>query len=69
MLLARLDELVSAGKKKMRLLIPHSEAGVVTDIYRLATVIECEYTADGALVFAECDARAQGTFGKYEVKE
>ena len=68
-LLAKLDELVSAGKKKMKLLVPHSEAGIVTDIYRLATVLECEYIAEGALITAECDARAQGTFGKYEVKD
>ena len=66
-LLEKLDELVSSGKKKMRLLVPHSEAGAVTDIYRLATVLECEYTDSGALIYAECDARAQGTFGKYEV--
>ncbi len=67
-LLEKLDELVSSGKKKMKLLVPHSEAGVVTEIYRLATVLECEYIAEGALITAECDARAQGTFGRFEVK-
>ena len=64
-LLERLDELVSSGKKRLRLLIPHSEAGVVTEIYRLATVLECEYTELGALITAECDARAQGTFARF----
>lgn len=66
-LLERLDELTAAGKKRLKLLIPHSEGGVVADIYRLATVLECEYVAEGALVTAECDLRAQGVFGKYAV--
>lgn len=64
-LLQRLDELVSDGKKRLKLLVPHSEGGVVAEIYRLATVLECEYVADGALITAECDSRAQGTFAKY----
>lgn len=68
-LLERLDELLSSGKKKLKLLIPHSEAGVVADIYRLATVLGCEYIAEGALITAECDVRAQGMFGKYAVSE
>lgn len=66
-LLQRLDELVSDGKKRLKLLVPHSEGGVVSEIYRLATVLECEYVADGALVTAECDSRAQGTFAKYVI--
>ncbi|MBE6683318.1 MAG: GTPase HflX [Ruminococcaceae bacterium] len=66
-LLEKLDELVAAGKKKLKFLIPHSEAGVVADIYRLATVLDCEYVAEGALVTADCDARAQGMFEKYRV--
>lgn len=66
-LLEKLDELVAAGKKKLKLLIPHSEAGVVADIYRLATVLDCEYVAEGALITADCDARAQGMFEKYRV--
>ena len=64
-LLKRLDELVSSGKKKLTLLIPYSEGSVVTDIYRLATVLTCDYVDEGTLITAECDARAQGTFEKY----
>ena len=66
-LLEKLDELVSSGKKKLKLLIPHHEAGIVSEIYRLATVHECEYTDNGALIVAECDARACGMFEKYSV--
>ena len=64
-LLKKLDELVASGKKKLKLLIPHSEAGAVADVYRLATVLDCEYVEQGALITAECDARAQGRFEKY----
>ena len=64
-LLKRLDELVASGKKKLKLLIPHSEAGAVADVYRLATVLDCEYVEQGALITTECDARAQGRFEKY----
>ncbi len=67
-LLNKLDELIADGKKKLKLLIPHHEAGVVSDIYRLATVLECEYTEHGAVVVAECDARACGMFEKYSVQ-
>ena len=67
-LLERLDELVASGKKKLKLLIPHTDGGAVSDVYRLATVLECEYVAEGALILAECDARAQGTFAKYIVE-
>ncbi len=64
-LLARLDELVADGKKRLKLLIPHSDYGAVSEVYRLATVLECEHGEDGVTVVAECDERAQGTFSKY----
>ncbi len=64
-LLEKLDELVASGKKKLKLLIPYAEGNVVSDIHRLATVLECEYVDNGTLILAECDSRAQGTFEKY----
>ncbi len=67
-LLEKLDELLSNGKKKLKLLIPHSDGGAVADVYRLATVLSCDYVDSGALVFAECDIRAQGTFAKYVIE-
>ncbi len=67
-LLEKLDELLSGGKKKLKLLIPHSCGGAVADVYRLATVLSCDYVDAGVLIFAECDERAQGTFAKYIVE-
>lgn len=66
-LLERLDELVSAGKKILKLLVPYSESGEVTEIHRLATVLDCEYLDNGTLITAECDSRAQGRFEKFIV--
>ncbi len=66
-LLEKLDELVSSGKKKLKLLVPYPDGNVVSEIHRLATVLSCEYVDDGTLILAECDARAQGTFEKYIV--
>ena len=67
LLLNRLDELVSAGKRILKLLIPYSEQSEVTEVYRLATVLECDYTDNGTLITAECDSRAQGRFEKFVV--
>ncbi len=66
-LLERLDELVASGKKKLKLLIPYSEGNVVSDVHRLATVLELDYADNGTVILAECDARAQGTFEKYVI--
>lgn len=59
-LLNKLDELVGLGKKTLRLFFPHTDSGRVADAYRLATVLDTEYTPDGTYVKARCDARAQG---------
>ena len=64
-LLAKLDETVNGGKKLLTLFFPHSESGRVSDLYRLATVQEVEYTEDGTVATALCDERAQGMFTKF----
>ncbi len=66
-LLEKLDELVASGKKKLKLLIPYSEGNVVSDVHRLATVLELDYADNGTVIIAECDSRAQGTFEKYVI--
>ena len=64
-LLAKLEETANGGKRLMTLFFPHSESGRVSELYRLATVKETEYTENGTLVTALCDERAQGMFTKY----
>lgn len=67
-LLEKLDELNSDGKKILKLLVPHKDGAVLNDIYRLATVLSTDYVAEGTLVEAECDARAQGKFKDFIIK-
>lgn len=67
-LLEKLDELNSDGKKILKLLVPHKDGAVLNDIYRLATVLTTDYVAEGTLVEAECDARAQGKFKDLIIK-
>ncbi|MBQ0108765.1 MAG: GTPase HflX [Clostridiales bacterium] len=67
-LLEKLDELNSDGKKILKLLVPHKDGAVLNDIYRLATVLSTDYVAEGTLVEAECDARAQGKFKDLIIK-
>lgn len=67
-LLGKLDELNSDGKKILKLLVPHKDGAVLNDIYRLATVLTTDYVAEGTLVEAECDARAQGKFKDFIIK-
>lgn len=64
-LLERLDLLVSDGKKTLTLRIPHSEHSSVAEVYRLCTVISCDYDDEGAVITAECDERAQGVFARF----
>lgn len=67
-LLEKLDELNSDGKKILKLLVPHKDGAILNDIYRLATVLSTDYVAEGTLVEAECDARAQGKFKDFIIK-
>lgn len=65
MLLARLDEIISNGKKVMNLFFSHKNQAKTAEVYRLARVINTEYTDEGTKITAECDARAQGAFSDY----
>ena len=66
-LLEKLDELVSDGKKILRLFFPHSEQSRTSEVYRLARVISTEFTDEGTVITAECDERARGAFARYSV--
>lgn len=69
-LLIRLEQTVNDGKKTLNLFFPHAEAGRVSEVYRLATVLERQDTQDGVWLTASCDERARGTFAAFvSVKE
>lgn len=64
-LLKKLDEQIGSGKKILRLFFPHAQAAKAADVYRLAVVLETEYTPEGTRIVAQCDPRAQGLFADW----
>ncbi len=64
-LLKALDDLLAGGKTVESIFLPHASAGVLNEIYRLATVLEVEYLEDGVSVKARCDAKARGRLAEF----
>ena len=64
-LVSRLEEIVLSGKKRTVFIIPYSEQGALDQLYKLASVEEVDYGAEGTIVTAMADARARGTLRKY----
>lgn len=58
-LIGTLEELASSGKVQWKLLIPQDKLGLVSELYGEGTVLEVDYTAEGAVVTALLDARMQ----------
>lgn len=67
-LLERLDEIVSDGKKIINLFFSHSVQSKIADVYRLARVISTDFTDEGTIIKAECDARALGSFKEFIIE-
>ena len=64
-LVARLEALVTDGKRRITYFIPNSDAGALNTLYRVANVENVEYGADGITAVALADARARGLMKKY----
>ena len=65
LLVAKIEQLVLADKRRVSYTIPNSDAGALNTLYKFATVEEVEYGADGIRVVALADARARGLMKKY----
>ena len=68
-MLARLDVIVSAGKRKITYLIPNSDGGALNTLYRFATVESVDYGAESMTVVATVDAKARGMMRRYAVDD
>lgn len=68
-LVAKIEAMVTDGKRRVTYFIPNREAGALNDLYRLATVESVDYGAEGMTVVALADARARGTMKKYAVDD
>ncbi len=64
-LIAKLEAIVSNGKRKITYFIPNSDGGALNALYRFATVESVDYGADGMTVTALVDAKTRGMMKKY----
>ena len=64
-LLCRIEEIIHMSKRKVDLLLPYSEQGIVSQLYNSYTVNSVDYTDDGILVNVVLDARGLGLYHDY----
>jgi len=69
LLVSKLEEMATAGKRRVTYLIPNAEAGALNTLYRVATVESVDYSAEGITVVALADEKARGMMKKYAVEE
>lgn len=65
-MVARLETMVTEGKRRMVYRIPNRAAGALNTLYRMATVESVDYGSDYITVTALADARARGMMKEYE---
>ena len=64
-LLEKLEEIASAGKKRVELLIPNSKLSVIDIVYKNGSDIQVEYTPEGAEISAVLDMASIGRLSDY----
>ena len=65
-LLARMEEMLHEGNRRVSFRIPNAKQGVLSVLYRNATVEEISYGADAVEVTAVVDARTYGQLREYD---
>ena len=68
-LISKLEAIVTEGKRRVTYFIPNSDGGALNTLYRVATVEDVEYGADGMTVVALADAKARGMMKKYALDD
>jgi GTP-binding protein HflX len=68
LLLERLEEMVSGGKRTVKLQLPSLQMSLLARLYDEAVVKSVEYTPDGAEVVAVVDERLYGKVARYIVE-
>lgn len=66
-LLARIEALLHEGKRTVTFRIPNAKQGLLSGLYKNATVENVEYGADAVLVTATVDERTYGPLRLYDV--
>ena len=68
-MIARLEALVSAGKRRVTYRIPNSDGGALNTLYRFAAVESVDYGPEYMTVVALADAQARGMMRRYAVDD
>ncbi|MCX5758280.1 MAG: hypothetical protein NTU83_07200 [Candidatus Hydrogenedentes bacterium] len=68
-LLAEVDRQLAAGFRRVRLSIPHDQAGVLARLRRTGRILSQEYVNDSILVEAEVDSALERAVEPYLVPE
>jgi len=61
----KLESIAAEGRTRVRFRIPHSDGGVLNQLYAGAHGVEVEYVPEGMLVTATVDAKLRGRFAAY----
>lgn len=64
-LVAKLEELALAGKKRVKFVIPNSKQGHLNTLYKNAVVEDVEYGAEAVTVTAVADAKTRGALREF----
>lgn len=68
-MVARLEEIVRDGKKRLVFTIPNAEQGVLNTLYKNSAVENVEYGAENVVVTAVVDEKTRGMLAKYLPEE
>ena len=68
-LLSVIDEFINRFNKRVRLLIPYTEQGIVNQLYKSYTVESCDYKDNGIEIITVLDERGRGQYKAYLVGE
>ena len=68
LLLAAIQELLHAGKKRVEFHIPNAEGGALSQLYQFAVVEDVEYGAEEMVVIATVDSKTHGMLRRFDPK-
>jgi GTP-binding protein HflX len=68
-LIKKLEDMVTEGKRRITYLIPNSEAGALNTLYKVATVESVDYGVEGITAVALADSKARGMMKKYALDD
>lgn len=65
LLIEKIEDELSKAKKQCAFLIPHSSAGKLSYLYKVANVLQTDYQENGIYVTAVCDEKTRGSLAEF----